>query len=69
MTIFLAGGTGAVGQRLVPLLIAGGHRVIATTRTPAKLERLRAQGAEPIVVDGLDRDAVLKAVQPAEGDA
>jgi nucleoside-diphosphate-sugar epimerase len=69
MTIFLAGATGAVGQRLVPLLIAGGHRVIATTRTPAKLERLRAQRAEPVVVDGLDRDAVVKEVASAQPDA
>ncbi|MFY9825225.1 MAG: NAD(P)-dependent oxidoreductase [Thermoanaerobaculia bacterium] len=69
MRIFLAGATGAIGERLVPLLVAGGHQVVATTRTPAKLERLRAQGAEPVVVDGLDRDAVMKAVVAARPDA
>jgi nucleoside-diphosphate-sugar epimerase len=69
MRIFLAGATGAIGGRLVPLLVAGGHHVIATTRTPEKLERLRAQGAEPVVVDGLDRDAVIKAVVSSHPDA
>jgi uncharacterized protein YbjT (DUF2867 family) len=47
MRIFLAGATGAIGERLVPLLVAGGHQVVATTRTPAKLERLRAGPASP----------------------
>ena len=69
MTIFLAGATGAVGQRLLPLLIACGHRVIATTRTPEKVERLRAHGAEPVVADGLDREAVIRAVVAARPDA
>jgi nucleoside-diphosphate-sugar epimerase len=69
MRVFLAGAMGAIGQRLVPLLVAGGHHVIATTRTPEKLERLSAQGAEPLVVDGLDRDAVMKAVVAAHPDA
>jgi 2-alkyl-3-oxoalkanoate reductase len=69
MKIFLAGATGAIGGRLVPLLVAGGHHVIATTRTPEKLERLRAQGAEPVVVDGLDRDAVMEAVVSSRPDA
>ncbi|HEV7506681.1 MAG TPA: NAD(P)-dependent oxidoreductase [Thermoanaerobaculia bacterium] len=69
MRIFLAGATGAIGGRLVPLLVAGGYHVIATTRKPEKLERLRAQGAEPVVVDGLDRDAVMKAVLAARPDA
>jgi nucleoside-diphosphate-sugar epimerase len=56
-------------QRLLPLLTGGGHRVIATTRTPAKSERLRAQGAAPVVLDGLDRDAVMRAVVSARPDA
>lgn len=62
MRVFLAGATGAVGRRLVPLLVAGGHYVIATTRKAGKCPALRAQGAEPVVVNGLDRDAVLEAV-------
>jgi len=65
MRIFLAGATGVIGEQLVPLLVAAGHHLIATTRKPEKLERLRAQGAEPVVVDGLDREAVMKAVVAA----
>jgi nucleoside-diphosphate-sugar epimerase len=68
MRILLAGGTGAVGKRLVPLLVASGHHVIATTRTPDKLEILRAQGADPVIVDGMNRDAVMKAVVSARPD-
>jgi 2-alkyl-3-oxoalkanoate reductase len=69
MHIFLAGATGAVGQALVPLLIRNGHTVTGTTRTPAKVERLRAQGVEPVVLDGLDADAVRAAVAAAKPDA
>ena len=69
MRIFLAGATGAVGSRLVPLLAAAGHHVTGTTRTPAKAGALRAAGAEPVVVDGLDRDAVVAAVVATRPDA
>ncbi|HSK97526.1 MAG TPA: NAD(P)-dependent oxidoreductase [Euzebyales bacterium] len=66
MRIFVAGATGAIGRRLVPLLVAAGHDVTATTRTPAKVQSLRASGAEPVVVDGLDADAVTDAVTSAK---
>jgi len=69
MKIFLAGATGAVGQALVPLLISHGHTVTGTTRSPSKVERLRELGAEPVVVDGLDRDGVRAAVAEARPDA
>jgi nucleoside-diphosphate-sugar epimerase len=69
MRIFLAGATGAVGKRLVPLLLNAGHDVIGMTHTPAKGELLRAAGAEPVVADGLDRDAVVAAVVAAHPDA
>jgi nucleoside-diphosphate-sugar epimerase len=69
MKIFLAGATGAIGQALVPLLTSHGHTVTGTTRTPAKAELLRALGAEPAVVDGLDRDGVRAAVAAARPDA
>lgn len=65
MKIFLAGATGAIGKRLVPLLVSGGHQVVAATRTGSKTDRLRAAGAEPVVVDALDRDAVMKAIASA----
>ena len=54
MRIFLAGATGAIGQRLVPLLVDAGHEVVGTTRTPAKVDGLRLAGATPVVLDGRD---------------
>jgi 2-alkyl-3-oxoalkanoate reductase len=68
MIIFIAGATGAVGRRLVPMLLDAGHEVVATTTTPGKADALRAAGALPVVVDLLDRDAVLGAVSGAEPD-
>jgi 2-alkyl-3-oxoalkanoate reductase len=66
MRIFVAGAGGVVGARLVPMLIAGGHDVVAMTRSLGKSDALRAAGAEPAVADGLDRDAVMQAVMRAE---
>jgi 2-alkyl-3-oxoalkanoate reductase len=65
MRVFVAGATGALGRHLVPGLVAAGHEVTATTRTPGKVARLREAGAEPVVVDGLDREAVIAAVRAA----
>ena len=65
MRVFVTGATGALGRHLVPALVAAGHEVTATTRTPGKVGRLREVGAEPVVVDGLDREAVIAAVQAA----
>jgi nucleoside-diphosphate-sugar epimerase len=65
MRVFVAGATGALGRHLVPALVAAGHEVTATTRSPGKVARLREAGAEPVVVDGLDREAVIAAVQAA----
>jgi nucleoside-diphosphate-sugar epimerase len=69
MHIFLAGASGAVGRSLVPLLTSNGHTVTGTTRSAAKADALRALGAEPVVLDGLDRAAVLAAVAAARPDA
>jgi nucleoside-diphosphate-sugar epimerase len=65
MRVFVAGATGALGRHLVPGLVAAGHQVTATTRTPGKVAQLREAGAEPVVLDGLDREAVIAAVQAA----
>jgi nucleoside-diphosphate-sugar epimerase len=69
MRVFVAGAAGAIGQRLVPQLVARGHHVVASTRSPEKLERLRALGAEPVVMDGLNAVEVGEAVARAEPDA
>jgi 2-alkyl-3-oxoalkanoate reductase len=68
MRVFVAGATGAIGHYLVPGLIAAGHEVTGTTRSPSKAGQLAAAGATPAIVDGLDRQAVLKAVRAAQPD-
>lgn len=66
MKIFVAGATGAVGKRLVPLLIENGHEVVGMTRSrPELVEEL---GGTPVVADGLDRAAVQQAVVDAKPD-
>jgi len=69
MRVFVAGGTGVVGQRLVPQLVAAGHQVTATTTSPAKLGLLAGLGAEGVVMDGLDAASVGEAVATARPDA
>ena len=65
MRVFVAGATGVIGQRLVPLLTAAGHDVTGTTRSSARETEIRRLGATPVIVDGLDADAVLTAVGQA----
>src|SRR5215472_2292606 len=65
MRVFVAGATGALGRHLVPGLVGAGYEVTAATRTPGKVARLRAEGAAPVVLDGLDRGAVIAAVRAA----
>jgi uncharacterized protein YbjT (DUF2867 family) len=61
MRIFLAGATGVIGVRLVPLLLAAGHVVAGMTRE--KSELVEALGAEPVVCDVYDRKALHDVVQ------
>jgi nucleoside-diphosphate-sugar epimerase len=69
MHVYIAGGTGAIGQRLIPQLVARGHRVTSTTRDPRKIELIEGLGAEAAVVDALDSAAVGESVAKAEPDA
>lgn len=62
MRIFLAGATGVIGLRLLPLLIGDGHQVAAMTRSAGKVDELRALGAEPVVCDVYDAGALTAAV-------
>ncbi|MFF5225364.1 NAD-dependent epimerase/dehydratase family protein [Dactylosporangium sp. NPDC000521] len=68
MRVFVAGGTGVMGRRLVPLLVARGHQVTATTTTAAKVGLLEELGAKGVVMDGLDAAAVGEAVAAAAPD-
>jgi 2-alkyl-3-oxoalkanoate reductase len=69
MRVFVAGATGAIGARLGPQLIERGHEVIGTSRSPQKADLLRAQGAQPVVLDVLDARAVRDAVAAARPEA
>ncbi|MEU7940567.1 SDR family oxidoreductase [Microbispora bryophytorum] len=63
MRIFLAGASGVIGQRLIPRLVKEGHVVGGMTRSAGKTELLARLGAEPILCDVFDRDALIKAVR------
>jgi nucleoside-diphosphate-sugar epimerase len=67
--VFVAGGTGVIGRRMVPQLVARGHQVTATTTSPAKLGLLEQLGADGVVMDGLDAVSVGEAVAAARPDA
>ena len=66
--IFLAGASGVIGQRLIPLLVQGGHVVGGMTRSADKTDLLDRLGAEPIVVDVFDRERLIKAVSDFKPD-
>src|SRR4029453_5664429 len=69
MRVFVAGGSGVLGRRLVPQLGARGHQVTPTTTHAAKLAPAERLGAEGVVMDGLDAAAVGRAVAAARPDA
>ena len=69
MHVFVAGGTGVLGRRLVPQLLARGHQVTATTTTPAKLGLIATMGAAGVVMNGLDAASVGETVAAAHPDA
>ena len=68
MKVFVAGATGALGTQLLPMLVEDGHDVVGMTRSEGKRTMLRDLGAQPVVVDALDADAVQRAVEAAEPD-
>ena len=68
MRVFVAGGSGVIGRRLVPQLVANGHEVTATTTSADKLRLLADLGADGVVMDGLDPAAVGEAVAAARPD-
>ncbi len=62
MRIFLAGASGVIGVRLIPLLVCAGHELAGMTRSEHKVEMLRELGAEPVVCDVFDADALSQVV-------
>jgi nucleoside-diphosphate-sugar epimerase len=65
MKVFLAGATGAIGKRLVPLLVHAGHQVFGATRFEARALALRTAGVEPVVVDVFDAPRLAGALATA----
>jgi nucleoside-diphosphate-sugar epimerase len=65
MNIFIAGGSGAIGRALVPMLVRDGHRVVALSRTAQGVERLAAMGAEPVTGDVFDATRLAELVAQA----
>src|SRR6478752_10725930 len=68
MRIFLAGASGVVGQRLIPRLVQAVHVVGGLTRSPSKTELLSNLGAEPILGNVFDREALIRAVRDFKPD-
>jgi hypothetical protein len=69
LRVFVAGATGVIGTRLLPLLVAAGHTVCGMTRSPEKLDLIRAVGAEPALCDVFDADTLVDAVTAFAPDA
>jgi nucleoside-diphosphate-sugar epimerase len=65
MRVFLAGATGAIGRRLVPLLLRAGHEITGTTRSADKATELERAGVSPAVFDVFEAQAVMAAVKVA----
>jgi nucleoside-diphosphate-sugar epimerase len=68
MRVFLAGASGVIGQRLIPRLVQAEHVVGGMTRSSRKTELLAELGAEPILCDVFDRDALIQAVRDFRPD-
>jgi nucleoside-diphosphate-sugar epimerase len=66
--VFLAGASGAIGRRLVPLLLADGHEVIGMTRSADAARALEAAGVHPVMVDVYDAAALARAAVAARPD-
>jgi nucleoside-diphosphate-sugar epimerase len=69
MKVFVAGATGVIGRRLTPLLIDAGHEVTGMTRSTKRAEGLSAQGAEAVVCDAYDAEALREALMAARPEA
>src|ERR1700749_4958696 len=68
MKVFVAGAAGVVGNRLVPLLARNGYDVTAMTRSTSNAAASPKAGVKHVPADGLDRDAVIRAVTAAKPD-
>jgi NAD dependent epimerase/dehydratase family enzyme len=63
MHVFLAGSTGLLGRRIIPLLTGHGHQVTALTRRRDQASMLRSLGAYPAVADAFEPESLAAAVK------
>ena len=68
MKVFVTGGTGAIGQFLLPLLVENKHEVVALTRSSSKAGKLDELGVTPVIADPFDKQALTAAVRRAEAE-
>jgi 2-alkyl-3-oxoalkanoate reductase len=68
MRVFVAGASGVIGRPLLRQLVAAGHDVVGMTSGEAGTERISDAGAEAVVCDALDADAVRETVGSARPD-
>ena len=68
INIFIAGGTGAIGRFLVPLLVKAGHKVVALTRSAGRTSQLEQMGAVPVVGDVYDTVRLARLVAESEAE-
>jgi 2-alkyl-3-oxoalkanoate reductase len=66
--VFVAGATGVIGRRLVPMLVERGHEVTAMTRSPEKADEVRVMGATPVIRDVFDAEGLRADVAAAAPD-
>lgn len=62
MKAFVAGATGVLGRRVVPLLVAAGHEVSALARSDTRAAMVTGLGASPVRADLFDPESVRRAV-------
>jgi nucleoside-diphosphate-sugar epimerase len=69
VNIFIAGGSGAIGRVLVPLLVGAGHKVVALTRSADRAAQLQRMGAVPVVGDVYDENRLARLVAESAAEA
>jgi 2-alkyl-3-oxoalkanoate reductase len=69
MKVFVAGANGAIGKPLVKALVAAGHAVVGMATSAAGAERLRSQGADGVVLNALDAEAIAREIARVRADA
>jgi nucleoside-diphosphate-sugar epimerase len=69
MKVLIAGATGVLGSRLVPLLVKAGHEAVGTSRSAERAARVERHGGRGIVLDALDRAAVQAVLEEVRPDA